>query len=127
MDGNTTEKSGVSKEMEELNSVIDENRNLKIKIAGVDMLSSLLNVMRDELDTVCSEKDSLEVELAKLQCRCSMLEKDMAKKQADLESKKSNGQSKQLFESILKENGKLKNELKHAKKTSCTEVEPGLL
>lgn len=94
-------------------SLREENRSLKIKIAGVDTLSSLLRGTRDELETIGAEKESLEVELSKLQCRCSMLEKDL--ENAKRAPQVMTGTSKSMFEALLKENKKLKNELKDAK------------
>eukprot|EP00794_Sanderia_malayensis_P005551 gene5551-6236_t len=111
-------------EGEELSRLKDENRSLRIKIAGVDTLSSLLNGTRDELDTVFGEKEDLEMELARLQCRCSMLEKEIAdnKKKHDVQGCRP---SKDLFESILRENKQLKTDLKEAR-TKKTVEEEGL-
>lgn len=96
-----------------LSSLTEENRSLKIKIAGVETLSSLLRGTQGELETICAEKESLEMELSRLQCRCSLLEKDLesAKKAPQMAV----GQPKNMFEALLKENKKLKNELKHAR------------
>ena len=96
-----------------LGSLQEENRSLRIKIAGVDTLSSLLRGTRDELETICAEKESLEMEVSRLQCRCVLLEKDLAttKDNAQITA----GQSKSMFDALLKENKKLKNELKYAK------------
>ena len=105
----------------ELGSLQEENRSLKIKIAGVDTLSSLLRGTRDELETICVEKENLEIEVSRLQCRCSMLEKDLAT--AKIASQSTTGHAKDMFEALLKENKKLKDELKYVKNHgNCKEV-----
>ena len=113
---------GAHEVCESLQVLKDENRSLKIKIAGVETLSSLLRGTREELDTVCAEKDSLEIELARLQCKLSLLEKEGRKKEET--ENKAMAPSKQMFEALLKENKKLKNEVKQAKNgaVSSTEV-----
>ncbi|XP_065071969.1 uncharacterized protein LOC135696495 [Rhopilema esculentum] len=98
-------------------SLQEENRSLKIRIAGVDTLSSLLRGTRDELETVCAEKESLEVELARLQCKYSLLEKDMTAKEA---LQNTAGPTNQMFESVLKQNKKLKEELQHSRKAAMS-------
>ena len=101
-------------------SLQEENRSLKIRIAGVDTLSSLLRGTRDELETVCAEKESLEVELARLQCKYSLMEKDMTAKEA---LRNTAGPTNQMFESVLRQNKKLKEELQHSRKAAMsTEV-----
>ncbi len=102
------------KKSDEISKLKDENRSLRIKIAGVETLSSLLNGTRDELDTVLAEKESMEIEVATLQCRCSMLEKEIAEKRIDVKDSQSRA-SKEMFETVLRENKQLKNELKQAK------------
>ena len=105
----------------EFGSLKEENRSLKIKIAGVDTLSSLLRGTRDELETTCVEKENFEIEVSRLQCRVSMLEKDLAT--ANIASQNMTGHAKKMFEALLKENKKLKNELKYVKSHgNCTEV-----
>jgi len=96
-----------------LGTLQEENRSLKIKIAGVDTLSSLLRGTRDELETVCAEKESLEMEVSRLQCRCSLLEKDLAT--AKNTAQNTTGQTKNIIANLMKENKKLKNELKCVK------------
>ena len=114
-------ETGAYEVCESLQVLKDENRSLKIKIAGVETLSSLLRGTREELDTVCAEKDSLEIELARLQCKLSLLEKEGRKKEET--EKKAMTPSKQMFEALLKENKKLKNEVKQAKNGAVSSSE----
>ena len=109
-----------------LGTLQEENRSLKIKIAGVDTLSSLLRGTRDELETVCAEKESLEMEVSRLQCRCSLLEKDLAT--AKNITQNTTGQTKNIIANLMKENKKLKNELKCVKNQgNGTEVSKAMI
>ena len=99
----------------------EENYSLQIQVAGVNTLSSLLYATREELETISEEKDRLEIELARLECKCNLLEKE---KSASESNKVITGPTKQMFEILVKENAKLKEDyqLLLKKKTSEFEV-----